>query len=113
MWTYTDDLTLLPNLIIRSHFNDGVLKYYQIYPVDGYVLRIPELDEYEMDEEGNYVLDENGEYISVMPYRSYGGATAMPNYDWTTNPNNYYAELYKEGMTVFGVPEDKPEDLVE
>ena len=109
MWTYTDDLTLLINLIIRSRFKGGVLKHYQIYPVDGYVLRIPELDEYQMDEEGNYVLDENGNRILVMPYRSYGGATEMPNYDWATNPCNYYAELYEEGMTVFGQPEDKPE----
>ena len=109
MWTYTDDLTLLANLIIRSRFKDGVLKHYQIYPVDGYVLRIPIMDEYQMDEEGNYVLDENGNRILVMPYRSYGGATALPNYDWQENPSGFYAELYEEGMTVFGQPEDKPE----
>lgn len=106
MWTYTDNLTLLPNLIIRSQFKDGVLKFYQMYPVEGYVLRIPTMDEYEMDENGEYVLDENGERILVMPYRTYGGAVEMPDYDWATNPENYHAELYEEGMTIFGNPSD-------
>lgn len=88
MWTYTDNLTLLPNLIIRSQFKDGVLKFYQMYPVEGYVLRIP-------------TMDENGERILTMPYRSYGGAVEMPDYDWKTNSENYHAELYEEGMIVF------------
>lgn len=101
MWTYTDDSTLLPNLIIRSQLKDGVLQFYQIYPVEGYVLRIPIADQYLMDEDGNYILDENGERILETPYRSYGGATEMPDYDWAANPENYYAELYEEGMIVF------------
>lgn len=112
MWTFTDDLTILPNLIVRSKFKDGVFKWYQLYPVDGYVLRITALDEYEMDDDGNYILDENGNRILVTPYRSYGGAMVMPNYDFTINPDGYYAELYEEGMEVFGVPEDKPEHEV-
>ena len=45
MWTYNDDANLLPNIIIRSKFKDGILKHYQIYLVDGYVLRIPNMDE--------------------------------------------------------------------
>ena len=106
MWTYTDNLALLPNLIIRSQFKDGVLRFYEIYPVTGYVLRIPTMDEYLIDENGEYVLDENGERILLTPYRSYGGATQMPNYDWAINPNNYYAELYEKGMTIFGNPSD-------
>ena len=99
MWTYTDDLTLLDNLIVRSNLKDGVLKHFQVYPCEGYVLRVPIMDEYQMDEEGNYVLDENGERLLVMPYRSYGGATALPNYDWQANLSGFYAELYEEGMT--------------
>ena len=106
MWTHTDDCTILPNLIIRSVFLDGVLIHYRIYPVDGYVLRVLCFDEYLMDENGDYVLDENGERILVTPYRSYGGAVEMPDYDWATNPENYYAELYEEGMTIFGNPSD-------
>lgn len=101
MWTYNDDANLLPNIIIRSKFKDGILKHYQIYPVDGYVLRIPNMDEYQRDENGEYVLDENGEKILTVPYRSYGGAVEMPDYDWKTNPGNYHAELYEEGMIVF------------
>lgn len=100
MWTYTDDLTILENLIVRSRFKDGVLKYYQVYPCDGYVLRIPIVDEYKMDEDGNLVLDENGNPILVTPYRSYGGSTEMPNYDWSANPSGFYAEVYEENMTV-------------
>lgn len=101
MWTYNDDATLLPNIIIRSKFKDGILKHYQIYPVGGYVLRIPNMDEYRRDENGEYVLDENGEKILTVPYRSYGGAVEMPDYDWAANSENYHAELYEEGMTVF------------
>ena len=93
MWSFTDNYDLLPNLYVRSRLKDGVLQYYQVYPCDGYVLRIPIMDEYQMDEEGNFVLDENGERILVMPYRTWGGATAMKNYDWTTNPDGFYAEL--------------------
>ena len=93
MWTYNDDATLLPNIIIRSKFKDGILKHYQIYPIDGYVLRIPNMDEYQRDE--------NGEKILTVPYRSYGGAVEMPDYDWAANSENYHAELYEEGMAVF------------
>ena len=96
MWTYTDDLTLIANLIIRSNFKDGVLIHYTIYPCEGYVLRIPELDKYQMDEEGRFILDENGERILEKPYRSNGGATEMPSYDWALNPCGYYAELCEE-----------------
>lgn len=112
MWTYTDYTTLIPNLMIRGAFKDGVLIHYRIYPVDGYVLRIPELDEYQTDKDGNYILDGNGERILLTPYRSYGGATEMPNYDWTLNPCGYYAELYEEGMIVFGNPEDNKHEVI-
>ena len=101
MWTHADDYTILANLNVRSIFKDGIFKWYELYPVDGYVLRIPILDEYQMDEEGNFVLDENGNKILVTPYRSYGGATINANYDWNINPNNYYAEKYNEDMQVF------------
>ena len=109
MWSYTYDDTLLPNITVKSCIKDGTLDFYQLYPDEGYVLRIPTLDKYQMDDEGNYVLDENGEHILVTPYRTYGGAVELPGYDWTTNPEGYYAELYDESMIVFGVPEDRPE----
>lgn len=100
MWTYENDLTKLENLIVRSNIKDGVLEFFQVYPCEGYILRMPILDEYEMDEEGNFVLDENGEKILINPYRSTGGATALPNYDWEENPSGFIAEVYEEEMNV-------------
>ena len=111
MWTYTYDTTLLANLSIKSAFKDGVLKFYQVYPCEGYVLRILSSDEYQMDEEGNIVLDENGNPI-IIPYRSYGGATALPNYDWATNPRGFCAELYEDGMIVYGNPNDNNHEVM-
>ena len=108
MWSFADDYGILPNLYVRSRLKDGVLQYFQIYPCDRYVLRVPIMDEYQMDEEGNYVFDENGESILVMPYRTWGGATALKNYDFTTNPSGFCAELYDESMTIFGDVTDKP-----
>ena len=112
MWSYTDDYSIIANLYIRSKFKDGVLQFYQIYPCDGYVLRIPANDEYERDEEGNYVLDENGNRILIMEYRSCGGAMEFTDYDWSTNPCGYCAELYEEGMEVFGRPEDNNHEVM-
>lgn len=100
MWTYTDDYSLLPNLYVRSRLLDGVLKHYQIYPCEGYVLRILANDEYQTDEEGNIILDENGNPI-LIPYRTQGGAVELPNYDWTANPDGFSAEFYEEGMIVY------------
>lgn len=102
MWTHTDDYSVLPNLYIRSMLLDGILKWFEIYPCEGYVLRIPMHDSYQVDENGDYVLDENGNMILERPYRTWGGAMEMPNYNWVTNPKNYHAELYEEGMEVFG-----------
>lgn len=101
-WTHTDDYNVLPNLIVRSKFLDGVLKRYELYPCEGYVLHIPSNDEYERNNDGNLVLDENGNPIVTRPYYSLGGATVRLNYDFTTNPNNYHADLHEEGMIVFG-----------
>ena len=101
MWTYTDDYSILPNLYIRSIFKDGVFKWYEIYPCEGYVLRAAYLDGWLTDEEGNLVLDENDNPI-LVPYYSGGGAMVGGNYDWEANPNGYAAELYEEGMVVNG-----------
>lgn len=100
-WTYSDDYTLLPNLYIRSKFLDGVFKWYQIYPCDGYVLRIPTNDSCQTDENGDYVLDENGNKILEMPYRTWGGAMEHAGYNWVENPKNYQAEKITENMIVF------------
>ena len=91
MWTYTDDYNILPNLYVRSHFHDGTLSHYQVFPVDGYWLRITTSDTYELDEDGNVVLDENGNPV-VIPYLSEGGATSKAEYNWSENPNGYIAQ---------------------
>ncbi len=101
-WTYTDDYNVLPNLIVRRVFLDGILKRYDLYPCDGYVLHIPSGDGYLCDENDNIVLDENGNPIVTEPYYTWGGATVRLNYDFVTNPENYHADLYDESMTVFG-----------
>jgi hypothetical protein len=93
-WTYIDDYNILPNLIVRSKFLDGILKWYELYPCEGYVLHVPSGDDYQRDEDGNLILDTNGNPINVMPYYSQGGATVMPTYDFTTNLENYHADLY-------------------
>lgn len=93
-WTHSDNYNLLPNLYVRNVFKDDVFKWYEIYPCEGYVLRIYSLDD-------NYV-DENGEPY-IESYRTWGGAMVLnQNYDWTTNPDGYTAELYDESMTVHG-----------
>ena len=95
MWTYTDNLTLLENLIVRSHFKDGVFRWFELYPVDGYVLHIPSGDYTEYDDEGNIIIYD--------PYYTWGGAMVIDaNYDWTTNPEGYEALPYEDGMIVLG-----------
>lgn len=100
MWTYEDNWDLLPNINVRHCYKDGILKMFTLYPAEGYVLHIPSGDEIVIDENGNEVL---------RPYYTYGGATCRLNYNFATNPNNYHADLYEEGMVVFG---DKPEHEV-
>lgn len=92
MWTYTDDLTILQNIIVRSKFLDGVLQFYELYPVEGYVLYNPSVTQYDEDEEGNLIQ---------VPYYTWGGATVSANYDFTTNPRGYCAVLYDESMRVY------------
>lgn len=112
VWTYTDDYTILPNLNVKSCFSDGVFKWYEIYPCDGYVLRILSSDIYQVDENGDYVLDENGNPILETPYRTWGGAMCRANYDFATNPRGYMAELYDESMEVFGKVEEPEHEIM-
>ena len=110
-WTYADNYNLVPNLYVRSHFdNEGVLSHYQIYPCIGYVLYSPTNDSYVYDDNGEIVYDENGNPVTE-PYYSWGGATEMPDYNWTTNPNQWQAVPYEEGMTVWGGVRPPEEDI--
>ena len=97
MWTTNDLLDILPNIMAKAHYKDEVLQFYQLYPMWGYLLHVPSGDSKQMDEEGNPVLDENGNEI-IVPYLSEGGATALPNYDFKTNPLGFEA-IEKEANT--------------
>lgn len=92
MWTTNDLLDILPNITAKCHYKDEVLQFYQLYPVEGYLLHVPSGDSKQMDEEGNPVLDENGNEI-IVPYLSEGGATALPNYDFISNPLGFEAVI--------------------
>lgn len=101
-WSYQDNWDLLPNINVKHWYRDGVLIQYELYPASGYVLHVPNLDEIVYDDDGN-PTDE------VIPYYTYGGGTELPDYDFATNPENYHADLYEEGMIVFGGGTGKPE----
>ena len=57
------------------------------------------------------VVDENNEPI-LIPYRTYGGAVAMPTYDWVENSYGFCAELYEDGMIVYGNPDDNNHEVM-
>lgn len=90
MWTIQEIFDILPNIIIKAHYKDEVLQFYQLYPVQNYLLHVPSGDSIEKDEEGNPILDENGEEI-IVPYLSEGGATTLKNYDFEINPLGFEA----------------------
>jgi hypothetical protein len=94
-WTAQDNFGLLPNIIVRTKFKNGVPQWYELYPFSGYVLHIPSGDVAIYDFSGEII-------IGTQPYYTYGGATIHLNYDFFANPNNYHADLYEEGMIVFG-----------
>lgn len=92
IWTHSDNYDLIPNLYIRSHFKDGVLQFYSLYAIDGYVLYSPANDSYIYNEDGEIIYNENGS-PAIEPYYSQGGATEMPTYDWKINPKKWQAIL--------------------
>lgn len=109
-WRAEHNTNIIPHLDIIAYYNENnELQIYEIFPEQGYVVRIYALDEYQTDENGDFVLDENGDKILVKPWLIWGGATAVPSYDWTTNPNGFAAELYEEGMDVNEDVTPKPE----
>lgn len=100
-WRAVHNTNIISNLDIIAYYNENdELQIYEIFPEQGCVVRIYALDEYQTDENGNFVLDENGDKILVKPWRIWGGATAVPTYDWNTNPNGFAAELYTPDMEV-------------
>ncbi len=92
MWTSKPLNDVLPNVNAVCHYKDEDLQFYQLYPAEGYSLHVPSGDSKQMDEEGNPVLDENGNEI-IKPYLSEGGATALSNYDFISNPLGFEAVI--------------------
>ena len=101
MFEFTENYDLLPNICVKTAHNYGSVVYHQIYPVDGYVLRIPVCDTYKIDENGEFVLDANGNKIIDEEYRTAGGAMVVKDYEWEKNPNQYTAEKFNKNMTVY------------
>lgn len=82
--TYEDVIpTLIPNTTMQKRLYDGVHKQYVIYPVDGYVLHDSGRDWTEED-------PETGNEIVVRGYTR-GQASCGANYDFATNPREFYA----------------------
>lgn len=75
--------TLFENITVTEKLSDGVLISYLIQANEGYVLHDNMLDSEDMD--GNVIL---GYYSS---YR-----TVNKNYDFATNPREFYAVLESE-----------------
>ena len=76
--------TLIENTNMKKVFRDGVHVQYEITPNSGYVLHDKTYDEPVFDEEGN----ETGEVI--LGFRVYTASCAA-NYDFATNPREFYA----------------------
>lgn len=101
MFEFTENFNLLPNIRVKTTYKDGSVVFHQIYPVEGYVLRIPLCDTYKTDENGEFVLDDSGNKIIDEEYRTAGGAMVVKDYDWNKNQNQYAAEKFNKNMTVY------------
>lgn len=79
------------NTIMTACYNDtNVLRYYDIAPVEGYVLHDKTLDTPVIDEG---TMEETGEVI--LGYTP--GSTSVPaRYDFEANPREFYAVLRSE-----------------
>lgn len=98
-WTIIHNTDIIPNLDVMMHYNENnKLQFYEMLPLEGYIIRIYALDEYATDEEGNRILNENGDKYIVKPWRTSGSATAVEGYDWELNSQGFAAESYFEGI---------------
>ena len=78
------------NTIMKAYYDnedENVLRYYDIAPVEGYILHdntldVPEIDEGSFEKTGNIILGYTPSSISVSA-----------RYDFETNPREIYAVL--------------------
>ena len=71
--------SLIPNTTMKKGFVDGVLKRYEITPINGYVLHNRRDDIFE-----NYDDDGNGIGEPTLMYFASGGCTVRYDYDFTS-----------------------------
>ena len=96
--TYVDVIpSLIENTSMQQRLNDGVPVTYRITPNEGYVLH-------------DNILDEENDGELVLGYRT-STASCSVNYDFTTNPREFYAVLASEVPEdrIFGIVGPKPE----
>lgn len=79
--------TPIENVTVKKALNNGVHNAYTLKANEGYVLHdntldTPVYDEYTGEETGNIILG-----------YSEGTKTCRANYDWDTNPREFYAVL--------------------
>lgn len=90
---------IILNLDIITHYdeNDNI-QLYEIYPLDNYIIKIGNLDEYQTNEEGKLIFNETNDKVFIKSYYNNGGAAIPGSYDWEVNPNKYSAVLYHENI---------------
>lgn len=99
--TYEDVIpTLIENTTMQIRYIDGVARVYTITPIDGYVLHDQKRDWIDMD-------PITGEETPYLGYTT-GTATCAMNYDFNTNPREFYAVLETSvpADQIFGIHPD-------
>lgn len=105
IWTYENTASLIENATMQIGKADGVPTIYRITPNINYVLHDNARDWEAYDEEtGDLIFDENGNTIIVQGFTR-GTATCSINYDFYTNPREFFTRLESEVPVdqIFGV----------
>ena len=91
MYTYEDIIpSYIPNTTLQKGYSNGVANSYWIRPCEGYVLHDKNLDQDVFDP---VTWEPTGEVLlGFTPLLS----TTMIDYDWETNPREFYAVLRTE-----------------
>ena len=96
---------IIENTAMQEMYSNGVLRGYSITPIEGYVLHDKGMDVPVIDEETGV---ETGEVL--LGYRR-TTASCAANYDFVTNPREFYAVLESSvpADQIFGGVTNKPE----